>query len=162
LRAIRGIYPESGLITSVDGSPSDLISEGVHQSKGMAYTEAVDGPAVVLVHGGACDRNFWRNQIEALSGVCRVLAPDLRGHGAPSVPEDGYSLARLAGDIHSMCHDLGAARFVLVGHSMGGMVAQRYTLDHTDDLSGLALVATTAADSTKDLVSRQIASASSV
>jgi len=139
-----------------------LIAEGVHQSTGMAYTEAGDGPVVVLVHGWACDRSFWRNQIEALSDVCRVLAPDLRGHGASSVPEDGYSLAQLAEDIHSMCHDLRAAPFVLVGHSMGGMVAQRYALDHPDDLAGLVLVATTAADPTKALVSRQIASASPV
>ncbi len=137
-----------------------MIAEGVHKTTGMAYTEAGDGPAVVLVHGWACDRSFWRNQIEALSGVCRVLAPDLRGHGASSVPEDDYSLARLAGDIHSVCHDLGAAPFVLVGHSMGGMVAQRYALDHPDDLAGLVLVATTAADPEKVLVSRQIASAS--
>jgi pimeloyl-ACP methyl ester carboxylesterase len=137
-----------------------LISERVHQTTGMAYTEAGDGPAVVLIHGWACDRSFWRNQIEALSGVCRVIAPDFRGHGGSSVPEDGYTLARLAGDIHSLCHDLGTAPFVLVGHSMGGMVAQRYALDHPDDLAGLALVATAAADPEKALVSRQIASVS--
>ena len=134
--------------------------EGVHKTTGMVYTEAGDGPAVVLVHGWACGRSFWHNQIEALSGVCRVLAPDLRGHGASSVPEDGYSLDRLAGDIHSVCHGLGAVPFVLVGHSMGGMVAQRYALDYPDDLAGLVLVATIAADPEKVLVSRQIASAS--
>lgn len=89
-----------------------------------------------LIHGWACDRGFWRKQIEALSGVCRVVAPDLRGHGVSSVPEDDYSLGRLAGDIYSLCHDLGATPFVLVGHSIGGMVAQRYALDHPDGPSG--------------------------
>ena len=113
-----------------------MIVEGVHRTTGMAYTEAGDGLAVVLIHGWACDRGFWRKQIEALSGVCRVVAPDLRGHGASFVPEDDYSLGRLAGDIYSLCHDLGEAPFVLVGHSIGGMVAQRYALDHPYGPSG--------------------------
>ena len=117
-----------------------MIAEGVHKTTGMAYTEAGDGPAVVLVHGWACDRSFWRNQIEALSGVCRVLAPDLRGHGASSVPEDGYSLARLAGDIHAVCHDLGAAPFVLVGHSMGGSAVTMFAAARSDRLHTLALL----------------------
>ena len=128
----------------------------------MAYSEAGDGPAVLLIHGWACDRSFWEKQIAALSGVCRVIAPDLRGHGSSSVPEGGYSLAGLAEDIRSMCHDLEAAPFVLVGHSMGGMVAQRYALDHPDDLAGLVLVATAAADPENALVSRRIAATTPV
>ena len=137
-----------------------MISEGVHRATGMAYTQAGDGPAVLLIHGWACDRSFWRNQIEALSGVCRVLAPDLRGHGASSVPKGGYWLAQLADDVSRLCRDLGTGRFVLVGHSMGGMIAQRYALDHPGDLAGLVLVATAAADPENALVSRRIAEAS--
>ena len=137
-----------------------MISDAVHRPTGMAYSEAGNGPAVVLIHGWACDRSFWSKQIEALSGVCRVLAPDLRGHGASSVSEDGYSLALLTEDIRSLCHDLKVGPFVLVGHSMGGMVAQRYALDNPGDLAGLVLVATAAADPENALVSRRIAAES--
>ena len=139
-----------------------MISDAVHLATGMAYSEAGDGPAVLLIHGWACERSFWGKQIEALSGVCRVVAPDLRGHGASSVPEAGYSLPQLAQDIRSLCHDLKVAPFVLVGHSMGGMVAQRYALDYPDDLAGLVLVATAAADPENALVSRQIAATTPV
>jgi pimeloyl-ACP methyl ester carboxylesterase len=139
-----------------------LILEGVHRATGMAYSEAGDGPVVVLIHGWACDRSFWDKQIAALSGVCRVIAPDLRGHGASSVPEDGYSLDRLSDDIRQLCQDLVPSPFVLVGHSMGGMVAQRYALDQPGDLAGLVLVATAAADPENALVSRQIAASSTV
>ena len=124
----------------------------------MAYTLSGDGPTVVLLHGWTCNRRFWEPQIEALSTDHRVLAPDFRGHGGSDVPINGYTLARLAEDVHEMMWALDMAPAVVVGHSMGGMVAQQLAVSHPEDLSALVLVATAAADPDGQLISGRIAS----
>jgi pimeloyl-ACP methyl ester carboxylesterase len=69
--------------------------------------------------------------------------PDLRGHGASPAPRSGYDLAGLAADLVGLVDRLGWERFGVVGHSMGGMVAQRLALDLPGRVSALVLVATT-------------------
>jgi pimeloyl-ACP methyl ester carboxylesterase len=124
----------------------------------MAYTLCGDGPPVLLLHGWTCNQRFWEPQIEALSTDHRVLAPDFRGHGESDVPINGCTLARLAEDVHEMMWALDMAPAAVVGHSMGGMVAQQLALSHPEDLSALVLVATAAADPDGQLISGRIAS----
>ena len=124
----------------------------------MAYTLCGAGPPVVLLHGWACNRRFWRSQVEALSTDHRVLAPDFRGHGESDVPINGYTLARLAEDVHEVMWAMDMAPAAVVGHSMGGMVAQGLAVSHPQDLSALVLIATAAADPDGRLISGQIAS----
>jgi len=123
----------------------------------IAYTIRGSGRAVVLLHGWTCNRRFWREQVAALQCAHRSLALDLRGHGESSVPDRGYTLERLAEDIHEAVERLAVGPAVIVGHSMGGMAAQKLAIYHPEDVSGLVLITTTAADPDASLVSRRIA-----
>ena len=122
----------------------------------LAYTLAGNGPPVVLLHGWCCNKRFWREQTPVLAGGHRVFAPDFRGHGESDVPAGGYTLDRLAEDVYAVMAGLGMPQATLVGHSMGGMVAQRLALDHPDAVAGLVLIATAAADPDGSLLSRRI------
>jgi len=85
------------------------------------------GRPLLLVHGftGAKeDFGDWMQRFAAEGWW--VVAPDQRGHGASDHvgEEAGYSLAAYAADLLALVDDLGWDRFALLGHSMGGMIAQ--------------------------------------
>lgn len=90
----------------------------------FAYVEAGHGaPPVILLHGLACDHTFFAPQAEHLSRDHRVISVDLRGHGQSDRPEGVYSAAEYADDVAWLCKELDAARPVLMGHSVGGLIA---------------------------------------
>jgi pimeloyl-ACP methyl ester carboxylesterase len=97
-----------------------LLRDGV----ALAYDESGRGdPPLVFVHGLACNRGFWPSQLEHFAGAHRVIAVDLRGHGDSDAPHQQYRMQLLADDLAWICERLGVVRPVLVGHSMGGLVA---------------------------------------
>jgi pimeloyl-ACP methyl ester carboxylesterase len=79
--------------------------------------------ALVFIHCWACDRTFWREQLDAFAPGYRVVSLDLAGHGASGKHRGGWSLSGLADDVAAVVSDLGLDRVVLIGHSMGGPVA---------------------------------------
>jgi pimeloyl-ACP methyl ester carboxylesterase len=99
------------------------------------------GEAVVLVHGYTGDVSDWREQIADLAPDHRVLAMDHRGHGRSGAPADrsSYTIERMADDVQALIAQLGIDRFHLVGHSMGGMVAQEIALRAPEQLLSLVL-----------------------
>ena len=127
-----------------------------HGGVRLAYSLEGTGPAIALLHGWLCNRTFWREQAPALSADHRVLGLDFRGHGESEVPESGYSLEVLAHDVHAVIEELRLGPAVVVGHSMGGMVAQQIAVSHPEDLAGLVLVTTTAAAAEDVLISKRI------
>jgi pimeloyl-ACP methyl ester carboxylesterase len=102
-----------------------------------------DGEAVVLVHGLTGDTTDWRPQVAALAGSYRLLVLDHRGHGRSSAPLDeaAYSIERMADDVEALAAGVGFARYHLIGHSMGGAIAQEIALR-----SGARLVTLTLED----------------
>lgn len=100
-------------------------------------------PAVLLAHSLACSREMWRPQIEALAGDHRVVACDLRGHGASDAPQGPYTLEELARDLLGVADALGIARFHFVGLSIGGMIGQTLGIAAPGRLDSLTLCATT-------------------
>ncbi|WP_212912427.1 alpha/beta fold hydrolase [Streptomyces sp. TS71-3] len=84
-----------------------------------------DAPAVVLVHGWACNTAFWAAQVRDLAADHRVITYDLRGHGRSDVPEGsaGYGTRQLGEDLAAVLATAlePGQRAVLAGHSMGGM-----------------------------------------
>jgi pimeloyl-ACP methyl ester carboxylesterase len=91
-----------------------------------------DGPALLLVHGfGGAKEDFF-DHLDELALTHRVATFDHRGHGASDKPEsvDAYSLERLRADTLQVADALGFDQYVLLGHSMGGMVTRRIATDH--------------------------------
>ena len=86
------------------------------------FAESFHDPPFVFVHGWTCNHTHFAPQIEHFAKDHRVVAVDLRGHGASGAPTQAYTVAAFADDVVWLCDELRIERPVLVGHSMGGMV----------------------------------------
>lgn len=90
----------------------------------LAYDDAGSGtPPLLLVHGYACDRSAMERQSACFTTRHRVVNVDLRGHGESDKPDGVYSIPSFADDLAWLCRELGLYRPVVVGHSLGGMIA---------------------------------------
>ncbi|MFK4148681.1 alpha/beta fold hydrolase [Streptomyces sp. NPDC004065] len=98
-----------------------------------------DGVPLVFVHGWTADRHRWDHQVEHFSAGRRVVRLDLRGHGE-SGGAGSRTIEAAAGDVIALLDHLKIERFVLVGHSMGGMIAQTIALAHPERVERLVLV----------------------
>ena len=97
----------------------------------------------MLIHGVACTAELnWGRVLAPLSRRFRVIAPDLRGHGDGIGAGPRFRLEDCADDVAALAGVLDTGRFIAVGYSMGGMVAQLLYRRHTSLLSGLVLCAT--------------------
>ena len=101
-----------------------------------------NGRTVVLLHGKNFCAATWKAQVAALADAgYRVIAPDQVGFCKSSKPERyQFSLAQLAANTHALLASRGIERAVVVGHSMGGMLAARYALQYPDAVERLVLV----------------------
>jgi pimeloyl-ACP methyl ester carboxylesterase len=102
---------------------------------------AGDGLPVVFLHSLAGNGRQWEAQLAHLRATRRAVALDWRGHGRSGAPEGGgWSPAELAEDVASAVDRLGLRRFVLAGHSAGGLVALAFAAAHPDRVAGLLLL----------------------
>jgi pimeloyl-[acyl-carrier protein] methyl ester esterase len=108
----------------------------------LAYRETGSGQPLVLLHGWAMSSAVFTEALQALAGDFRVLAPDLRGHGA-SDTGDGCALEDFAGDLRQWLEGLDISRLDLLGWSLGGQVALRLAPLLGKGLRRLLLVAST-------------------
>ncbi|MEU3980756.1 alpha/beta hydrolase [Streptomyces sp. NPDC026672] len=98
-----------------------------------------DGVPLVFVHGWTADRHRWDHQIGHFSATRRTVRLDLRGHGE-STGAGVRTVAELADDVLALLGHLEIDRCVLVGHSLGGMIAQTVALAHPERVERLVLV----------------------
>jgi pimeloyl-ACP methyl ester carboxylesterase len=105
------------------------------------------GDDVVLIQGLGLSSRFWFEQPELLAEdperPRRVLVLDNRGTGRSDKPRPPYLMAEMADDVVAAIDAAGMRRAVVVGISMGGMIAQHVALRHPDRVNGLVLLATT-------------------
>lgn len=80
-------------------------------------------PSLILLHGLAGSGACWSPLARALEDEFDVVMPDARGHGESSTPQNGYRYEDYAGDVVGLIQGLGLADPILLGHSMGGMIA---------------------------------------
>ena len=103
-----------------DGPRITLSPDNVH----IEYRVYGQGePAVLLVHGWACDENYWHAQLDALRAHYTVVTLNLAGHGASAANRTDWSIANYAQDVAAVARQLPNTQLVLVGHSMGAAVA---------------------------------------
>jgi len=113
----------------------------------LAVSEAGGGDRhLLLVHGFTGAKEDFGEVIDRLGDAgWHTVAPDLRGHGGSTQPvsEDAYSLERFADDVWALADALGGQEpFVLLGHSMGGMIAQVAAARRPERLRALVLMDT--------------------
>jgi pimeloyl-ACP methyl ester carboxylesterase len=98
-----------------------------------------DGVPLVFIHGWTANRHRWDHQVEHFAEKRRVVRLDLRGHGESS-GAGVRTIEELARDVLALLDHLEVDRFVPVGHSMGGMIAQTLALAHPERVERLVLV----------------------
>ncbi|WP_127533554.1 alpha/beta fold hydrolase [Paenibacillus kobensis] len=115
----------------------------------IAYADSLpEGGAeqnVILLHGFCGSSAYWEQLLPLISKPGRrIIVPDARGHGRSSSPRsDVYSMEIMADDVAALADQLGIARFVVLGHSMGGYASLALAERHADRLLGFGLVHST-------------------
>lgn len=102
------------------------------------------GEIVLFLHGVGGGAQSWSHQIDSFSANYRAAAWDMPGYGKSPL-NGGISFSLLADSLLTLLDEHGWDRVHLVGHSMGGMVAQEFAATHQDRLHSLTLSATSPA-----------------
>jgi pimeloyl-ACP methyl ester carboxylesterase len=111
---------------------------------GLYYELHGEGEPIIFLHGWLDDCTVWNPQVEPLTKKHMVISYDHRGHGRSDKPDYVYSVKTLANDLHALMQELDVGKSVVVGHSLGGMTALTFSLNHPDKVSRLVIVGTTA------------------
>ncbi len=114
-----------------------------HQGARISYRVSGSGPTALFLSGIGQRAVDWNDRFLATMGErFRVVAPDNRGTGHSDAPEGEYTLDLLADDAVAVLDALDCARAHVIGHSMGGMIAQLVAARHPHRVERLVLVCT--------------------
>jgi branched-chain amino acid transport system permease protein len=113
----------------------------------IQYRQAGKGPIkLIFIHGNYASSRWWLPQLARIPPGIQAFAPDLRGCGAPKrithplKPSDGIlSIKDLRMDLAEFISQLNIKNPILVGHSLGGIIATDYALKYQDQIRGLLL-----------------------
>ncbi len=106
-------------------------------------------PVFVCLHGLVDDLAIWDRLVPGLADRGTVVRYDQRGHGEAGTPPGPCTRDDLAADAIAVLDRLGIDRAVLVGHSMGGIIAMTAAVIHPERVAGLVLIGTTSQASAK-------------
>ena len=107
----------------------------------VAYLRQGQGPAVLLLHGIPSSSYLWRDVIDPLSATFDVLAPDLLGYGDSDKRLDAdLSIAAQARYMVAFMETLGVHQAAVIGHDIGGGVAQLMAVDEPQRVARLTLI----------------------
>jgi 3-oxoadipate enol-lactonase len=111
----------------------------------MSYEDSCDRVPVLWIHGYPLSNMLWDIQLNDLTDIARMIAPDLRGHGMTDPTDPPYSMGLFADDCAALLDHLGIFGPVVVGGlSMGGYVAFEFCRKYPERVAGLILAATRA------------------
>jgi len=116
----------------------------VRLSNGLALGYGVrgSGQAFVFLHPIGTRRALWDGVVDCLQDKGCCVAVDFRGHGESDTPPGAFTLAELAGDVIELMRIREMAKVVVVGCSMGGMVAQAVAARAPELVSAVVLAGT--------------------
>jgi pimeloyl-ACP methyl ester carboxylesterase len=104
------------------------------------YRKAGQGPPMLLIHGmGETSKVFWRELIAHFKERYTLIAVDIRGYGDSEKPARGYRLSDHARIIAGGIDQLKLDRPIVVGHSLGGVIAAKFAILFPEQLSKLVL-----------------------
>ena len=108
----------------------------------MEYVEQgpSSGVPLVFLHGVTDSWHSFERVLPLLPPTVRAFAVSQRGHGGSSRPESGYRFSDMSGDLRGFMDAMGLGTAIIVGHSMGASVAQRFVVDHPDRVSAVVLM----------------------
>ncbi|MEL1263227.1 alpha/beta hydrolase [Pseudoxanthomonas putridarboris] len=142
--AATALLATLALQSPVQATDAPMIQDHTATVNGVTlhYLQAGQGKTspVVLLHGYTQTSHMWRPLMPELADRHVVIAPDLRGAGKSSKPEDGYDKKTLAQDIHALVKSLGYRKVKIVGHDIGLMVAYAYAAQYPDEVESIVLM----------------------
>ena len=140
--ALPGIEEPKPLNTTGRGSMAD--NRTIRTPDGAVLSVRVDGDIArggcLFVHGWMASGAVFAPLLEQLSFEGMRVVPDGRGTGRSTTPSGGYTLEQLAEDMWQVADSVGLVRPVIVGHSMGGQIAQYMAMSRPDDVEKLVLI----------------------
>jgi 3-oxoadipate enol-lactonase len=105
----------------------------------LRYETEGDGPPVVFIHGLGATSDVWHAQRAVLSKYFRVIVYDRSGCGRSPGTTEGYSIDGWADELAGLLDHLDVATTVVVGHSLGSMIAQRFAAKYPTRTRALVL-----------------------
>lgn len=134
LENVKYPYPVKFLPLKIEGQDVRMAYMDVPPGK------AANGRSVILFHGKNFGGYYWTNVIQALTAKgYRIIVPDQIGFGKSSKPFIHYSFHQFAQNNRKLLDTLGINKVTVLGHSMGGMLATRFTLMYPDRVEKLLL-----------------------
>jgi 3-oxoadipate enol-lactonase len=110
----------------------------------LNYLVRGDGPPMILSHGFQNSGFAFTPILDRLAERFQVFALDKRGHGDSDKPPGPYRIQDFADDLLGFLDALGLEKVDFLGHSMGGRTGTLFAIDHSDRLSRLMLVSSSA------------------
>jgi pimeloyl-ACP methyl ester carboxylesterase len=133
-------YQEPTLLDTFPLKPVLMDRDGVRLAHFEAGTASHSSPPLVLVNGWTGDHGIFTPQLAHFSRTHRVVAVNLRGHGASDRPEQEYTMVGFADDVAWQCQQLRLEKPVIIGHSLGGAVALELSGRHPDLPSAMVMI----------------------
>ncbi|MBI5807761.1 MAG: alpha/beta hydrolase [Ignavibacteriales bacterium] len=105
-----------------------IFSQQIQKAKSIdgneiAFTVQGKGePALIFVHGWACNKSYWKNQTKEFAKNYKVVALDLTGHGQSTANRKSYTMQLFGQDVAAVVNQLKLSKVILIGHSMAGAV----------------------------------------
>ncbi len=142
------------------------ISQFIQIPTGVSLECAVQGEPsgvpLLLLHGVTDSWRSFESVMPHLPASMRVFALSQRGHGESSRPAAGYRYSDFAADVQAFMDVFDIDSAIIVGHSMGRAIAQRFAIDHPERTRGLVLIGAFAGDAGNPVIAEVEAEVSSL
>ena len=114
----------------------DSITSG-KTPNGTAWSRIGSGETLVLLHGVGMNKSVWAPEVNSLSDSFDVLVYDMWGHGDSDLPTGELSLTDYTNQLANLLSELGISEAFVTGHSMGGLIAIDFALNHSEMCLGM-------------------------